>query len=247
MSGPTLVEQAYWDASYANMRPCIAPVGDVVRQWLEREVPHATGGQHALEIGCYPGRYLAVLGTLGYVVHGIDLTPGVVQMKPALGAMGLHTGDFIHADFLHYVPQRKYDLVSSFGFIEHFHDWKGMVERHADLVAPGGLLVLETPNFRGWVQQLFHRALDATNLRRHHLGAMRPTEWARMLHLAGFQVISHGYLGSFSFWSDSPAPNLMQRALRRVLCALVPWLERKGTGREALAPYCILIARKPLD
>jgi SAM-dependent methyltransferase len=246
MSQPTLVEQAYWDASYAAMQPTIAPEGDAVRAWIEREVPRADGAQHALEIGCYPGRYLAVIGTLGYVVHGIDLTPAVERMKPAFDAMDLRTGEFVHADFLRHDPQRRYDLVCSFGFIEHFHDWRGMVARHAELVAPGGLLVLETPNFRGWVQQLLHRALDGINLKRHHLGAMRPHEWARMLRARGFEVMSHGYLGRFDFWSDSPPPNFVQRMLLRGLNAFAPWLKRRKPGSASLAPYCVLIARKPL-
>lgn len=245
MSEPTLVDQSYWDASYAAMRPTMAPEGDAVRTWIEREVPQAYGERHALEIGCYPGRYLAVIGTLGYVVHGIDLTPAVERMKPALDAMGLRTGEFIHADFLRHEPKRRYDLVCSFGFIEHFHDWQGMIARHADLVAPGGWLVLETPNFRGWVQHLLHRTLDATNLKRHHLGAMRPDEWARLLRARGFEVTMHGHLGRFDFWSDSPPPNLLQRALLRALRAVTPWLQRRKPGGAALSPYCVLIARKP--
>lgn len=245
MSGTTLVDQTYWDASYADMRPTMAPAGDAVRNWIEREVPRAQGERHALEIGCFPGRYLTVIGTLGYVVHGIDLTPAVERMKPALDAMGLNTGDFSHADFLLHTPQRHYDLVCSFGFIEHFRDWRGMIERHADLVAPGGMLVLETPNFRGWVQWLLHRTLDATNLRRHHLAAMQPQEWARMLRERGFEIVSHGYLGSFDFWSDSPPPNAVQRMLHRLLRVTGPWLRRREPGSAALSPYCVLIARKP--
>lgn len=245
MSEQTLVDQSYWDASYAGMQPAMAPPGDALREWLEGTVPQAHGEQHALEIGCFPGRYLAVLGTLGYTVHGIDLTPAVERMKPAFAAMGLRTGEFTHADFLRHEPQRRYDLVCSFGFIEHFPNWRGMIERHAELVAPGGLLVLETPNFRGWVQQLLHRLLDATNLRRHHLGAMRPDAWAAQVQARGFEVLGCGYMGSFDFWGDSPPPNFFQRAVLRVLRAITPWLKRRKPGGAALSPYCVLIARKP--
>ncbi len=245
MKQQTLVEQDYWDAGYATLQPTMASADDPLRQWLEQRITRAVGDQHALEIGCYPGRYLAVLAALGYVVHGIDLTPAVARMKPAFDAMGLRTGDFAHADFLLHEPERRYDLVCSFGFIEHFRDWRGMIARHAELVAPGGLLVLETPNFRGWFQQLLHRALDATNLRRHHLDAMRPNAWAAMLRSSGFEVMEHGWMGRFDFWGDSPPPNALQRALLRALRMITPWLKRRRPGGAALSPYCVLIARKP--
>lgn len=244
MSKTSLVDQSYWDESYERVAPAMAPKGDALRDWLERNVPSAEGEKHALEIGCYPGRYLAVIGKLGYTTHGIDLTPGVEGMKGAFDEMGIRTGDFTRSDFLTHAFARRYDLVCSFGFIEHFPDWKGMVARHAALVDNGGLLVLETPNFKGWVQQLLHRWLDGVNLRRHHLDAMRPGAWAEQLRPLGFEVIGHGHMGRFEFWRDSPPLGLPGRLLMKVVNRLSPLLRRMPEGGAALSPYCILIARK---
>lgn len=244
MSKQSLVDQSYWDASYQTVAPAMAPQGDALRAWLERHVPRANGEQHALEIGCYPGRYLAVIGQLGYTTHGIDLTPGVERMGPAFTGMGIRTGSFTHADFLTHRFDRHYDLVCSFGFIEHFPGWSGMITRHAELVAPGGLLVLETPNFRGWAQQILHLLLDAVNLRRHHLGAMSPRAWAAQLRSLGFEVVEHGYMGRFEFWRDSPPLGLLGRLLMKAVNRLTPLLRRLPEGSAALSPYCVLIARK---
>jgi len=242
----TLVDQSYWDTGYAGMRPMMAPTDDVVRQWMETTIPKALGEQHALEVGCFPGRYLAVLGLMGYVVHGVDRTPAVDRMKAAFDTMGLRTGEFTQADFLAHRPVRNYDLVCSFGFIEHFTDWRGVLARHADHVEPGGLLVIGTPNFRGWVQHLLHWCLDATNLRRHHLGAMVPSLWADVLLSQGFEVIMQGHVGRFEFWSDSPPPNVFQRAIGRALRWITPTLRSVPPGNAALSPYAVLIARKKI-
>ena len=244
MSAETLVDQSYWDQGYADMQPTIAPPHDPMRQWIEANVPAATSGQRCLEIGCFPGRYLGVLGRMGYEVNGVDLTPAVERMKAAFDKEGLRTGTFVHADLFAFPAEPKYDLVCSFGFIEHFTDWQGALLKHAEHLRPGGLLVIETPNFRGWVQQLLHRLLDATNLRRHHIGAMHPGRWAELLRANGFDVLTHGYHGQFDMWTDSPPPNAAQRLIYGVLRRITPWLKRAGNGRPSLAPYCVLIARK---
>ncbi|MCU0318771.1 MAG: class I SAM-dependent methyltransferase [Flavobacteriales bacterium] len=247
MRSGILVEQSYWDESYRGMEPTMAPEGDVLRAWLEKAVPRPIGERHALEIGCYPGRYLSVLAQMGYVAHGIDLTPNVGQLKHAFQRLGLQTGEFTHADFMEHRPLRHYDLVCSFGFIEHFADWRSMLLRHWAYVAPGGLLVIETPNFRGWVQQLIHRAVDGVNLARHNRDAMRPDEWAAILQEQGAQIMECGFIGEFDFWTDSPPPDRLQRLFLRAVNALVPLLRRIPPGHGALSPYCVLIARKPMQ
>jgi 2-polyprenyl-3-methyl-5-hydroxy-6-metoxy-1,4-benzoquinol methylase len=240
----TLVDQSYWDRSYAAMRPTIAGPEDRVRQWIEAHVPRAKDEQHCLEVGCFPGRYLGVLGQLGYVVHGVDLTPTVARMKPAFDAEGLRTGDFQEADFLSYSPDRKYDIVCSFGFIEHFTNWADVLRKHAELVRPGGLLVIETPNFRGTVQHLLHRWLDHENYLRHHIAAMEPAAWAALLQREGFVIQQSGWFGSFEFWHDTSHHGLLHRMGFRVLRSLTPWLKRRPEGGPSLSPYCGLIARK---
>ena len=242
------MDQSYWDQGYQDLQPTMAPSTDQVRQWLEASVPTANGDKHCLEVGCYPGHYLAVLGGMGYVVHGIDLTPAIDRMAPAFAAQGMQVGEFRRLDFLKDPIGRRYDVVCSFGFIEHFPNWQDVLRKHAELVEPGGLIVIETPNFRGFVQQLLHRSLDgdATNLRRHHIPAMAPRKWAKVLQAEGFEVLTHGYLGKFQFWTDSPPFNYLQQKLYNRVVALTPRLERVRPGGASLSPYCVLIARRPV-
>lgn len=244
MNKPMLVDQSYWDEGYANMAPAMAPPEDPVRQWIELYVPPARAGQHVLEIGCFPGRYLAVIANLGYTAHGIDLTPGVVEMGPAFQRMGLPTGTFTRGDFLGHDPGRRYDVVCSFGFIEHFTEWEKVLLKHADLVAPGGLLLLETPNFTGPVQGLFHRWLDQENLTRHNEAAMDPPRWAELLSDHGFDVLDAGWFGRFVFWSDSKTKGPMHRIGSVLLRWLTPLFQRMGSRSRVLSPYCGLVARR---
>jgi SAM-dependent methyltransferase len=47
------------------------------------------------------------------------------------------------------LKSKKFDIVCSFGFIEHFHNPKKALEIHADFLKPGGLLICLIPNLYG--------------------------------------------------------------------------------------------------
>lgn len=243
MSDRVLVHQSYWDRSYAGMRPVMADANDPVRRWIEAHVAPVKDERHAIEIGCFPGRYLAVIGALGYTVHGIDLTPEVKRMQQALDEMGLRTGLFTHGDFLQHPFARTYDLVCSFGFIEHFTDWQGVLLKHAALVRPGGTLLIETPNFGGWGQRLLHAALDAENFKRHHVPAMDPRAWSWLLEGEGFAIRDARCFGRFAFWHDSPRRNALVRMGDRMLRLVGPLLRAMPEGR-AFSPFCGLVATR---
>lgn len=243
MKNTTVVDQAYWDSSYSELAFTMVPPGDELRKWIELHVP-AGNGKTCIEIGCFPGRYLAVLGTLNYQLHGIDLTPRVVEIGHWLQSQGFSTGNFGHGDFLKYAPSQQYDVVCSFGFIEHFTNWEEVFQKHMQMVAPGGLLVIETPNFRGFLQNILHRFLDGENYKRHYIPAMNPQRWKELAEAAGFEVSYCGYFGQFDFWSDSGQPGFFGKVGRKLLSMNMQRLKRKKPGSASLSPYCGIIARR---
>lgn len=214
-----------------------------VRQWIEQWVPSGSGT--CLEIGCYPGRYLAVFGELGYRLSGIDLASRVLDRLPEwLVSRGYKIGDFHQEDFAQFYEriEQRFDVVCSFGFIEHFSDWDTVLKMHAKLVKPGGMLVVSVPNFRGRIQRRLRELLDRDNLVRHNLDAMVPGEWADILGPEGFEVQFAGCFGRFDFWSDSNL-RLWQRFVRLGVMALLPLLRRLPVS-ESYSPHCGIIARK---
>ena len=195
----SLASQQYWDQGYQNLALDIASPRDPVRIWLESHLPAGSGS--ALELGCYPGRYLAVLGELGYELNGADLTPDVETVLPQwMRKSGYRTGEFVRADVWTHDFKRQFDVVASFGLIEHFEKWPELLCRHAHLVNKGGWLAVTTPNFRGGIQQFLHGWLDRDNLARHNLHAMEPQAWTNIVKPLGFNTVFCGYFGRFDFW-----------------------------------------------
>jgi 2-polyprenyl-3-methyl-5-hydroxy-6-metoxy-1,4-benzoquinol methylase/glycosyltransferase involved in cell wall biosynthesis len=238
------VNQNYWDDSYKRVELVRADAYDPVRQFIQSAVPRGQGT--CLEIGCYPGRYLSVFGELGYTVSGIDLTPNVVSVLPEwLLAQGFSTGSFRQSDFFEIDFTEKYDIVCSFGFLEHFCDYQTVIINHARLVKEGGLLVLTCPNFRGWIQRLLHILVDQKNMKRHHIPAMNPYDWGALVKENGFEIIRCDYFGLFDFWVDIQERNRLQTEIVRFIEANKKRIARGVTANTAaFSPYCGLVARR---
>jgi SAM-dependent methyltransferase len=244
------VEQGVWDGIWQATRFTVAPPEDDVRRWIAK---HASGGSGScLELGCFPGRYLAVFGELGYELHGVDRTPRVQpEMREWLTSRAYRVGELARADVFTHTFGRQYDVVCSLGLIEHFGEWPKLIQIHADLVRPGGLLMLETPNFRGWVQQLLHRCFDGPSLRQHNLDAMRPQQWAEIIRPLGFEIVECGWFGAFDWWIGSPRTSWCRDKLTKALMLLnqrcKPLTRHLPPGVAAYAPYAGLVARRRLS
>jgi SAM-dependent methyltransferase len=151
----------------------------------------------ALEIGCAPGRWLAFLSReFGLGVSGIEYTAdGAAATRRNLELLGVKNADIREADFLTTPPSPKYDVVVSFGFVEHFTDVEAVISRHAAWARPGGLLVVGVPNFRGihgWLQ----KGLDPVVLAHHNLTIMDVDRLAELGPASGLVTESAEYLGS---------------------------------------------------
>ena len=241
-SGDTMITRNQWDSLYTGVKPHTAPQRDQLRKWLERYVPPSSGS--CLEIGCFPGRYLSVIGRLGYQLYGVDLAEKLPLLESWLKQNDYHTGTFWHEDFFSFDPGIKFDLVMSLGFIEHYRNWEEVLRRHFHLVREGGMIILEAPNFPGTVQKLIHRHLDRKNFEQHFLEAMDPDRWCQVLRESGFEIIFSGYTGKFDFWVQEEERGTLSRFILRLLRCVRPAASLLPGGKKSYSPYAVVLARK---
>jgi len=105
-------------------------------------------GKTALDVGCGAGLLTEPLARLGATVTGIDATPGVIDVaRDHASAMGLAI-DYRAGDIQELAGH--FDLITCMEVIEHVADPALFVKALARRLAPGGLLVLSTPNATGW-------------------------------------------------------------------------------------------------
>jgi 2-polyprenyl-6-hydroxyphenyl methylase/3-demethylubiquinone-9 3-methyltransferase len=105
-------------------------------------------GKTALDVGCGAGLLAEPLARLGAQVTAVDAAEGLVAVARAHAeAMGLAI-DYRAGDVAELEGQ--FDLVTCMEVIEHVADPAAFLKALAKRLAPGGLLVLSTPNATGW-------------------------------------------------------------------------------------------------
>lgn len=238
------VSQSHWDQAYATSALAAVAVDDPLRRLLESRLPH--GALSSFEFGCYPGRYLSVLGAMGHELHGVDLTPRVENDLPDwLRFQGYRVGTFTRDDVFNYKPDQTFDVVSSFGLIEHFTNWEELFLRHIHLLSPGGYLVVTTPNFRSAIQHALHRMVDDVNLRRHNLAAMDPRRWVELATNEGLEVLYSGGIGRFDFWVDIQERHIFQKLLLKTVRLTKPLWNLCPQDTLQFSPFYGIVAKCP--
>ena len=102
-------------------------------------------GKRALDVGCGAGLLCEPLARLGAEVTGIDAAAENVAAAQAHAAAGGLVIDY-RAGEIEALDPGQFDLVTSLEVIEHVADKPAFIAALAARLAPGGLMVLSTPN-----------------------------------------------------------------------------------------------------
>ena len=102
-------------------------------------------GKRALDVGCGAGLLCEPLARLGAAVTGVDAAEeNVAAAREHAAAMGLAVE--YRAGELADLALGQFDLVTCMEVLEHVADKPAFVAALAASLAPGGLLILSTPN-----------------------------------------------------------------------------------------------------
>lgn len=102
-------------------------------------------GKTAIDVGCGAGLLAEPLARLGATVTGLDAAPeniGAAQAHAVATGLAI---DYL-ACGIEDLRDRQFDLVTSMEVIEHVTNPAAFVAGLANALAPGGLLILSTPN-----------------------------------------------------------------------------------------------------
>lgn len=148
-------------------------------------------GKTALDIGCGAGLVCEPLSRLGAAVTGVDAASDNVQAASAHAEAGgldirYMVGEVASLDI------GTFDLVTSLEVIEHVADKRAFLRDVADRLAPGGLLVLSTPNRTAASRVLLVGAAEAVGYvpkgTHHWEDFITPEELEELLAELGFEV-----------------------------------------------------------
>jgi 2-polyprenyl-6-hydroxyphenyl methylase/3-demethylubiquinone-9 3-methyltransferase len=101
-------------------------------------------GKSALDVGCGAGLLAEPLARLGARVTGIDASPEVIEAAREHAVRQGLTIDYRAGDVE--ALEGEFDLITAMEVVEHVADAAAFVKALARRLAPGGLLVMSTPN-----------------------------------------------------------------------------------------------------
>jgi len=159
-------------------------------------------GKRALDVGCGAGLLAEPLARLGAAVTGVDAAPeNIAAARDHAAGQGLSI-DY-HAGELAALPPATFDLVTSMEVVEHVADPAAFVAELAARLAPGGLMILSTPNRTALSKLLLVEAAErvgAVPRGTHDWDRfLKPEELTDLLAAAGLEAIDRTGL------SPSPA------------------------------------------
>ena len=154
---------------------------------------------HLVEVGCARSQALPVLAKrLNISVAGMDYSPNGCQQTEAMMRREGVVGPVYCLDIFS-VPanlKERFDVVISFGLIEHFSDTNEIVTALAGLLKSGGVIFTNIPNMRGttgFFQKLLNREIYDIHI------PLTPPQ-VRVAHEeAGLSVIESGYFLSNNY------------------------------------------------
>lgn len=202
MKDSLLTTKEYWEKyyakGYANKEKIIYVCKPYEKYWnilLSDIEPE----KNLIEIGGYPGRFLAYL-SWRYKIHTtcLDYNSDTEQIKGCYNVMGINEYEILKKDFTTYIPQKKYDYVTSNGFVEHFENYDKILDLHMQYLKPNGSMLIMLPNMRGYIKW-YKYVNDYNNLKMHNLKIMSLKVFKKFAERNNLKIKHLSYFGTFPY------------------------------------------------
>jgi 2-polyprenyl-3-methyl-5-hydroxy-6-metoxy-1,4-benzoquinol methylase len=264
--------QHYWNEAWrTNALPQLWNVGsNQIRHHVEKKLfefmrqilaehGYTDSGKCLIEVGCARSAVLPLFAKrLGFRVAGLDYSPIGCDQSQLILERERVTGD-VYCHDIFSIPdnlKEKFDVVVSFGLIEHFADTKAIVAALSKLLKPGGLIITNLPNMNG-LTGLTQRLLDHQV---YDIHVPLTAEQVLAAHKnAGLNVIYCNYFLSTNFGVcnlNNIPKNSAEWWLKKIILAIlarlsmVVWRLERLFGdfpvSKAYSPYINCVATKPI-
>jgi 2-polyprenyl-3-methyl-5-hydroxy-6-metoxy-1,4-benzoquinol methylase len=210
-----------------------------------------------LEIGCGASGWLPYFSKeFGFKVSGVDYSPiGCELAKKMLKESGVD-GQVVCCNLFDppECMEETFDVVVSFGLIEHFEDTTSVVRAASKFLKPGGMLITNIPNMTGAIGYLqkalnkpvydVHKLLDRNMLRYSHEYAGLEIIQCEYFLFSHFGVCALNGVGTVT--PTGVLKKALVGGLSRMSMAIAKIEDEVGEfpARKFTSPYINCVARK---
>lgn len=177
---------------------------------LEDLAEHISDNPRFLDIGCATGMLLEHLQGRGYRVQGVEVCEPAARYGRETRGVPIAVGTIDELD----LPRASYDFAHFSHVIEHVPDPRAFLERVHELLAPGGYVVIVTPNRAGFQAKIFGAQWRSAIA--DHLNLFSAAHLMRLMREVGFSVERSKTWGGLAAgaaprWLKRPADRLAKR------------------------------------
>ncbi len=134
---------AYYSKYFGRpMEELVSPLTIASYSKVLYKISRLTNVQMILDVGCGKGEFIWAAQRCGYKAEGLELADQAVAIAQGLGLPVRKMSLF--SDVLDY---SQFDLITMFEVIEHVDAPVAIIQRAAELLKPGGVLYITTPNY----------------------------------------------------------------------------------------------------
>lgn len=156
---------------------------NAARWGLLRKYVDMGPGDRLLDIGCGYGSFLSFMQRrAGCEIHGVDSDEGSIAAAVCREQGELRVGSLHEADY----PDGHFKLLVMLQSLEHMTEPLAVLREARRVLAPGGTLLVEVPNYGALLRSVFGRYWFPL-LVPQHLVHFETASLARMLAAAGFE------------------------------------------------------------
>lgn len=145
-----------------------------------------------LDVGCATGFFLHVAQQLGWHVDGVEISKFCCDYARDRFGILLHNGHFEEAKLF----KPEFDLITMWDYIEHSLRPDLDIQKAFELLRPGGVLAITTPDYSSLPRKIFRDRW--MGFKEHeHLYYFTGENLGRLLQKKGFCVLSSRYAGKY--------------------------------------------------
>jgi len=154
-----------------------------------------------LDIGCGTGDLLDVAASDGWEITGTEISPLAVQQTNTTLKNNILFGDIFSLD----LPKNHYDVITIYHVIEHLLSPVEILTKVKELLMPGGIVFMETPNIKSIGAKVKGKNWSHI-IPPEHITYFQPSSLRYTLNQAGFKQFqvftsSPHVIESISSWS----------------------------------------------
>lgn len=243
MTTNNLTDRNFWEKYWQNYKYSKVPENIFFDKYIKSEAKDKT----FIEIGGFPGTmaiYFAKKYDYKTTLLDFYIDKAMVNKMEELNEVAENSVECIEGDFFAFKSKKEYDCVFSYGFIEHFEDTADVIQRHIDLLAPDGNLLIILPNFRG-LNGFIQRIFDRENYNAHNLSSMGMSNLQAIMNKFDLLDVKIDYTPKPILWLE-PKPKKWNKIARSFVKTLSYGVKLFPITGKFLSPYIIITAKKQI-